>query len=113
MKRDETLLLGDMLDYARKARRFTEGVEQEYYMENEEIRLLTEACIQRIGEAANIIGAVYRANHPNIPWGAIIGMRHRIVHGYWDIDNDVVWATATRDISELIGQLEMIVEEEG
>ncbi len=113
MKRDEKLLLRDMLKYARKARKFTEGVEQEDYVKNEETRLLTETCIQRVGEAAYIIGAEYKVNHPNIPWAGIIGMRHRIVHEYWRIDKKLIWSVATKHVPELIGQLEKIVDEGG
>jgi len=39
-----------------------------------------------------------QAQHPEIPWAAIIGMRHKVVHDYMGIDEDVVWRTARDEI---------------
>jgi uncharacterized protein with HEPN domain len=38
---------------------------------------------------------------PDIPWARIIGMRNVLVHGYFDIDTDVVWDAARRDVPAL------------
>ena len=38
---------------------------------------------------------------PEIPWSNIIGMRNILVHGYFDIDTDIVWEAATRDVPAL------------
>jgi uncharacterized protein with HEPN domain len=34
-----------------------------------------------------------------LPWKQIVGMRHRIVHLYYDIDADTLWEVAVRDLS--------------
>ncbi len=39
-----------------------------------------------------------RALAPEIPWHKIVGMRNVLVHGYFDIDTDIVWDAATRDL---------------
>jgi uncharacterized protein with HEPN domain len=57
--------------------------------------------LQIIGEAARTLTAELRAEAANIPWSKIIGMRNVLVHGYFDIDVDIVWQAATRDIPEL------------
>jgi uncharacterized protein with HEPN domain len=48
-------------------------------------------CVQEIGEAASQISAGARARAPTLPWAAIIGMRHILVHAYYDVDADAVW----------------------
>lgn len=53
-----------------------------------------------------------RAAHPEIPWKSITGMRHRIVHDYMDIDEDVVWNVATKQLQTLVEQLEPLVPED-
>lgn len=47
--------------------------------------------IQTIGEAAGKIPADVRALYPEIPWGEMIGMRNRLVHGYAQIDSNALW----------------------
>lgn len=36
-------------------------------------------------------------------------MRNRLVHGYFDIDLDVVWSTAQTDIPTLVPLLETLI----
>ncbi len=57
--------------------------------------------LQIIGEAARAIPVDVRAQAPDIPWPKIIGMRNVLVHGYFEIDTDIVWQAATRDITAL------------
>ncbi|MCA9500711.1 MAG: DUF86 domain-containing protein, partial [Nitrospira sp.] len=43
-----------------------------------------------------------------IPWDDMIGMRHRLVHAYFDIDLDILWKTAQEDLPPLIAELERV-----
>ena len=42
---------------------------------------------------------------PGIPWPAIVTMRDRLIHGYFDVDPDIVWRTATEEVPALIPPL--------
>jgi uncharacterized protein with HEPN domain len=44
-----------------------------------------------------------------IPWEDIIGMQHRLVHAYFDIDLDISWKTVHEDLPMLKSLLERIV----
>ncbi len=44
----------------------------------------------------------YRLAHGNIPWGAMFGLRNRIVHDYGNVDLKVVYETLKHDIPELL-----------
>lgn len=63
-------------------------------------------AIQEIGEAATQISPVGRAKLPTVAWNQLVGMRHRLVHGYDAINFDMVWAVATQEARELIAALE-------
>lgn len=65
--------------------------------------------IQIIGEAANRLSQKLRADNPQVPWRAIVGMLHAIVHDYFEVDWDEVFRTATRDIAPLKPQIEAIL----
>jgi uncharacterized protein with HEPN domain len=60
-------------------------------------------------EAAAKVSTETRATYPAIPWADIVGMRNRLIHGYFDIDLDLVWNTVTGDLDPLLRQLEAIV----
>ena len=63
-------------------------------------------------EAAACIDADTKAAHPEIPWTGIVGMRNRLVPGYFNINLARVWDTVERDIPRLIPQLERLVPRE-
>ena len=62
--------------------------------------------IEIIGEAASRVSPEARAQWADIPWQDIVTMRHRLVHGYFDIDLDIVWNTVADDLPPLAAQLE-------
>ena len=47
--------------------------------------------------------------HPEIPWTEIIGMRHKVVHDYLGVDEDIVWQVVTDDLPSLVEMLEPLV----
>ena len=70
------------------------------------------ALIERIGEAAAHVSAAFRKQHPEVPWQNVAGMRHKLIHDYFEIDLDVVWMAAKDDAPDLISLLEPLVPPE-
>jgi uncharacterized protein with HEPN domain len=67
--------------------------------------------VQTIGEAANQLSASARASLPNVPWQKVIGMRHRIAHGYRAVAPEVVVATVRDDLPILVQTLRSALED--
>lgn len=111
MRADDILLL-DMLLAAREAVGFLRDLSQEEFRHDRVRQLATIKLIEVIGEAAAKISGDYRANHPELPWGDMVGMRHRLVHDYFDINLDRVWRTVRENLPRLIAQLEPLVPPE-
>ena len=65
--------------------------------------------LQIIGEAARAIPEEIRALAPDIPRRQIAGMRNVLVHGYFEIDTDLVWDTAARDVPALKPAIERLL----
>ena len=60
--------------------------------------------IEIVGEAASQLRNKYPEwleAHPALPWAAMIGMRNRIVHGYFSVNLEVVWNTIQTELSPL------------
>ena len=102
-----------MLDMARKAAGRIEGKSRADYDGDEDLRIVIAHLVQIIGEAAARVSAPTRDANPELPWRQITGMRHRIVHDYMHVDDDVLWEVATGDLPRLIAVLEKIVPPEG
>ena len=39
-------------------------------------------------------------------------MRNRLIHGYFDIDLNIVWQTIKDDIPNLLKEIEIVIEQE-
>jgi uncharacterized protein with HEPN domain len=66
--------------------------------------------IEIIGEAAGGLTAELREAHPGVPWRQMVAMRNVLIHGYFDIDVDLVWSVAETDLPKLQAQIQAIVE---
>jgi uncharacterized protein with HEPN domain len=111
MRRDDAYLL-DMLIAARDAMSFLQGVAAEQFVASRIHQQAVMKALETIGEAAARVSEATRAAHPEVPWREIIGMRHRLVHDYFEIDLDKVWDTVRGDLPSLIAKLEPLVPPE-
>ena len=107
-----SLYLGHMLDSARKVAAKVAGIDRAAFDADENLRYALVHLLQTIGEAARHIPQDFRDSHSAIPWNAIIGMRHRLVHDYLGVDENIVWRTATQEMAGLISRLEKLIQTE-
>jgi len=98
-----------MLDAAQKARRFIQGRERTDLEMDEMLSLAIVRLLEIVGEAAAHVSEPVQASLPGIPWRQITGARNRLIHGYFDVDLDIVWAILQDDLPPLIVQLEQIL----
>lgn len=105
----DEVYLGHMLDMARKARQLVSDKDYAAYASDEVLGLALTQLIQIIGEAARHVSDEFQGAHPEVPWSVIIGMRHKVVHDYMGVDEDVVWETITHDLPDLIQRLETLM----
>lgn len=108
---NDTLYLRHMLESAQKARAFIAGKSKSDYEQDEVLRIALAHLLQIIGEAARIISDERRAELSDIPWKAVMGMRHRIVHNYANVDEQLVWQTVVEDLPPLIEALKAALDE--
>jgi len=109
MSRNDEVRIRHILDAAREAVRFVQGRLRTDLDTDRQLNLSLVRLLEVIGEAARGISTEFRQAHPEVVWNKMIGMRDRLIHGYFDINLDVVWQTVTEDLPPLIAQLEKIV----
>ena len=110
--RDDDARLLDMLLAAREAIALVNGLTFPEFQRNRMAQLAVLKTIEIVGEAASRISTDTARAHPDIPWSGIVGMRNRLVHGYFNINLERVWETVRQDIPQLISQLEPFVPPE-
>lgn len=93
--------LQDILDTITDIEIFTENVEFEAFQANREKVLAIVKSIEILGEAVKKVPDDIRNQYPDIPWKSIAGMRDVLVHEYWGIDVNVIWATVQEGLPPL------------
>jgi uncharacterized protein with HEPN domain len=108
MRSDREWLL-DIIDAIRDIERYRPA-SRAAFDEDERTQVWMVNRLQMVGEACRGLSADFRSRHPEIPWRAIIGMRDHLVHGYFAIDPDIVWAAVTERVPDLEMQVRAALE---
>ena len=69
--------------------------------------------VEIIGEAAYMITGDFKEAHQELNWREIQGMRHHLVHGYFQISAEVLWDAINNDIPAMIPILQRYLDEIG
>lgn len=110
---EDLVRLRHMLDAARQALVFTAGRQREDLDQDTMLLFAVVRAIEIVGEAAAHVGIRGRGLLPEVPWPSVVGMRHRLVHAYFDVDPDRVWDVVSNELSPLITDLERALGENG
>ncbi len=68
-------------------------------------------CLEILGEAASKVSPETRLRFSSIPFAKIVSMRNRLIHAYFEVDLDVVWATVRGDLPALLPALDAALSE--
>jgi uncharacterized protein with HEPN domain len=109
-RHDDKVRLRHMLEHAREAVAMIKGKEQADLPRERMLELSLIRLIEVVGEAAARVSLEGRAKYTSIPWPQVAGMRNRLIHGYDQVDLDILWNTIEDDLPRLIVELETILE---
>lgn len=95
-----------------RIKRWTEGISHEEFLDDE----LRQSAIMRqleiIGEATGQLTVEFLQAHADVlPWNVMKSMRNVLIHGYDEVDIDIVWTTVTKDIPEIHAPLQDLLSE--
>ena len=86
---------------------FTQGISFDEYKGNKILRFAIIKNLEIIGEAAYLLTNEFKEKHPEVEWKVIIGMRHVLVHDYYQISDEMVWATIQTELLPLKEKVEL------
>ena len=108
-RREDTVRLRHMLDASQKAAQFAKNRKRSDLGVDEMFTLALVRLLEIIGEGSRHVSAETRQSYPNVPWTQIAGTRDRLIHGYFDVDLDIVWRIVSEDLPPLITDLSEII----
>jgi uncharacterized protein with HEPN domain len=111
--RDYRDFLADMVAACRSIIRFVEGMTLEAYLADEKTRFAVMRGFEIMGEAVRHLPDDLKAANADIPWRMLAAVRNRVVHGYFGIDDSILFTTIDADLKPLLPRLEQLVREHG
>ena len=109
-KREEILLLNDMLVAGQKILRFTEGLNYDDFLNDE---MIQDACVRNfeiMGEASKYISDSTKSDNPEIEWKKIYNYRNLLIHDYFGVNLEIVWDIISNELSDSVQFIEQIIE---
>ncbi len=102
----------DILDAIAEIEAFLVGTTLEQFRADPKTQKAVTMDIAIIGEAARHVPDDIVAAAPEIPWSVMRGMRNRIMHGYFDVDVQIVWETSHQDLPPLVEPLRKLLQQQ-
>ncbi len=109
MSQNDITFVQHMLDATQKALSFVEGYNKPDFESDEMLQLAAIRLIEIIGEASRHVSPRVREQRPEIPWAAISGARNQLIHGYFNVDLDIVWSILNDNLPILEQDLGMLL----
>ncbi|HEY5531495.1 MAG TPA: DUF86 domain-containing protein [Candidatus Anoxymicrobiaceae bacterium] len=108
MKDDRERLL-DISEAIEHIERYA-GRGSETFASDELLQVWVVHYLQIIGEAVARLSDSLKEKHPEVPWRQIIAMRNILVHDYFAVDVDEVWAVAEHELPGLKSKIDSILQ---
>lgn len=108
--REWRFYLDDMIMCAERVMAYTSGLDLSQFQTSGLNYDATVRNLELIGEAATRIPDDIRLAHSEIAWRDIIATRNMLIHGYFGIDNDILWNIVSENIPVLLVQLRTLKE---
>lgn len=101
----DRIRLQHMLDHATEALNMIKGRNREDLDNDRQLNLSLVRLLEIVGEAASRTSESTRSSHSELPWIQIIGLRNRLIHGYDEVDFDILWTILQEDLPPLVMEL--------
>jgi uncharacterized protein with HEPN domain len=93
--------LKDILESFNDVSCFVENMSFDTFCQDKKTIYAVIRCIEVIGEASKKVPRALREKYPAIPWIQMTGMMDKMIHGYYEVDNSILWQTVKEDIPSL------------
>ena len=99
----------DMLKFCDRVSNYTAGLKLEEFVSDQRTYDATLRNIGPLGVAVSYIPEEVRQAHPEVPWGAIIGLRNRLAHTYTHVDDQIIWTVIQEGVPTSQVQLRSMI----
>ena len=111
MRAEDVIRIRHMIEAAQSAIQFVANRQRADLATDRMLQFALVRAIEIVGEAVNKVSDETRSTNTGIPWKAIIGMRNRLVHAYFEVDAEILWLVALEHVlrhDDAIGEVHVL-----
>ncbi|OIN89897.1 hypothetical protein AUJ40_01030 [Candidatus Berkelbacteria bacterium CG1_02_42_45] len=109
MKKNDVIFLEDIIEAVEKIEKFCRGFNSRKFYNNDLIQSAVIRQFEILGEAINHLSSEIKEKHSGINWARAVSFRNILIHGYKEIDYQIVWKTVKTDLPTLKSQVKQIL----
>ena len=102
----------DILEAREHIATYISDLDYEDFLDSRMVQDAVMRNLQIIGEAVKRLSPELKAEHPDLPWREMAGLRDRIVHDYFGINYEIVWSVIAEEMPVLVPRIEAIADSE-
>lgn len=111
-ERPDKDFLNDIQEAARRVATYTAGMTYEAFLTDTRTQDAVVRNLEIIGEATRNLSGELRAQHPDMPWKGMLGVRDRLIHHYFGVNLDVVWHIVTTELPDVASRIDEMIRNE-
>ena len=105
--------LEDISDAVEDIASFIKGISKDDFLRDKKTINAVIRSLEVMGEASKKIPSRIKKRHPSIPWKKMEGMRNKMIHEYFGVDKEILWATAKNDVPTLREPINKLMSKSG
>lgn len=103
--------LRDILEAIERVEGYSKGITFEQFCTDRKTIEAAQFNFIVIGEAARHVPEDIVAQHPEVAWREMRGLRNIVAHGYFNVSLRVLWETIVSDLPPLVGVIRKLLEQ--
>lgn len=111
-KRGDLDYLQDMVEAGKRVAAYCKSMDCNVFMADTKTQDAVVRNLEIMGEAAKKVGDQTRSATLIVPWKDIAGMRDRLIHAYFGVNWDIVWAVVSDELQSILEELEGLIARE-
>jgi uncharacterized protein with HEPN domain len=102
----------DIREGVRRIKTYTDGMTYDHFLTDFKTQDAVVRNLEIIGEATRSLSPELRKKYPDVPWKGMAGIRDRLIHHYFGVNLDIIWAIVTGELPMLNSQIDAILQQE-
>ena len=110
MSRRDQDYLNDIQEAIKRISEYTARLSFQQFIQDRKTQDAVIRNIEVIGEATKNLSHHVRKSNSNIPWKEMAGIRDKMIHHYFGINDEIVWEIAKKELPYLLPKIKEILK---